>query len=187
MIEPVSSVKDADGIDSFDRRDQGARAGVENDLIGENDLVAGPNAKAIAIAALQSALSANERGILFSFEVPFEAAALAVYDAARTGDHRREIHFHGRNAQTEFAGPAREMSQPSGCDRRLGRRATEVHAGAAQVFAFDERRLPARLCQGQGERNSGLTGSDDHNVIAVHLFSSIADKRFSLREIQCKP
>ena len=25
------------------------------------------------------------------------------------------------------------------------------------------------------------------DVIAVHLFSSIADKRFSLREIQCKP
>src|SRR5437899_1079990 len=60
MIEPVSSVKDADGVDSFDRRDQGARAGVENDLIGENDLVAGPNAKAIAIAALQSALRSEE-------------------------------------------------------------------------------------------------------------------------------
>src|SRR5436190_1194759 len=79
------------------------------------------------------------------------------------------------------------MSQPGGSDRRLGRRATEVHAGAPQVFALDERRPFARPRQGKGKRNAGLAGTDDYDVIAVHLFSSVADKRCSLREIQCKP
>src|SRR5712691_4404482 len=72
MSEPVAGMDHIDTVDSLDRRNHRARAGVEDHVICEEGLAAGDHAEAVTVAAIEPGLTANEARVLQPGEAALE-------------------------------------------------------------------------------------------------------------------
>ena len=168
VLQPVAGVDHVDIADSFDRRNRGARSGVEHDLVGGKTLIAGHDAKSIAFAAVEPRLSGDD----FASEPMFDSRSLADDDVASALDDSPEIDLDGRNAQSEIASAARKMCHTRRSDCRFCRCASEVHARSAEVLALDQHDPLAQARQRVRQRNASLTAADDRDIIVIHSSSS---------------
>ena len=67
-----------------------------------------------------------------------------------------------------LGGAPGHMGRAHAGDERLGRGAAVVDAGAAVVFAFDQRDLQAGLRQTHSQKGPGLAAADDDGVVRLH-------------------
>ena len=82
-------------------------------------------------------------------------------DADRTVDHDAEV-----------VAAARDVRGAGARDQRLGRNAADIHTGAADALALEDRRLAAGGGEPHGQRRAGLAGADDDRVEAFGHASS---------------
>ena len=59
------------------------------------------------------------------------------------------------------------FARPPSHELSLGRNAAVIDAGAAEVFALDQRDLPAALREARLEERAGLAGADDDCIEAL--------------------
>ena len=173
-IEPIACVNDVDRIDPLDRRNERTRTGINDDVRRGDDLPADDHPEPVAITSVESRLTTNQLWILNSGESVFDLIALLHHDRPRSIDHRPEVHLHRRNPHSEFLRPAREMRHSRRGDRSFRWRAAEIRTGAAEVLALNERGAPISSPKLLCERNAGLSGTDDDDLVVVHAPSEAA-------------
>ena len=114
--------------DTFDRRDHRSRAGVEDNVIGDDGVVANTDSGPLSVAAVDLRVTMDQCQILHAGEAAFDSIAIFVDDAARAFDDRGKIDFDCGDADSEVSTAPGEVSNAGRGDRRLCRRASEVDA-----------------------------------------------------------
>ncbi len=77
---------------------------------------------------------------------------------------------------TVIGSMARDMCRAGAGDQCFGGNATDIHAGAAEQFPLDDRRMLAGLGEAYCQRGAGLPGTNDHCVeFLIHTVSLIIE------------
>jgi hypothetical protein len=144
---------------------RGARADIDEDPLGVQDFRADLDLS----RRDEARMALVDAAIFEALEGPLDARVgeaddivLACLDALHVD---RDL---APGAEAVLGPAARQMRGIGARDQSLRRRATRVHAGAAEAVALDDGDGLARARQPPRERGSGLSGSDDDRVIVRH-------------------
>ena len=145
----------------------GAAAGVDEDFAGFEHLVADPH----RAPAFEAGMSVDQSEIGRAAQPVGKAASGFAYHLVLARLHPGHVHPDRAVQQHTVVGRmARHMRGARAGDQGFGRDAANVHAGAADVLALDDRGFPAGLGQAYRQRRAGLAGTDDDGVgFLVHL------------------
>src|SRR5260370_29883581 len=110
------------------------------------------------VAAIQTQVGALIDLLLLS-------GAKAKNDFVFLGNDLGEINAHVHRVDTPARGISRVMSNLRAMDHRLGRRASDVDAGAAQILFLDERNRPPQIGEPISEGVAALARADDNRVV----------------------
>ena len=165
------------GIDAGERRDVGATADVDEDLVGREPLVADRH-----LLRPDEAGVTHVDGDAVGLAQPFLDSLVGDLDD-RVLARLDRLHVDPDRAlddDAEVRGPARDVRGAGARDQGLGRDAAVVDAGAAEALALDDRDAPAGLRQAvrQGPARTGRCRSRWHRSCG-HVFTS--SSAFALR------
>jgi hypothetical protein len=99
------------------------------------------------------------------------AVAKAGNNAAFALPDPAQVNTDGSGVHPVVGGAARQIGDSSAGHHGLSRRAAFVHAGSADVLAFDQRGMPPGLSESDTKRRSTLARANDDGVVG-RFFSS---------------
>ena len=168
LVEPVAGVQIGDFLEAPDGRTQGARTGVQDQLGRGDILLSDAHLKDALHAPPKTRVPAQEPDLRRSLQAATQAGPRLHHDAPGAVENRGKVDFHCRDAQAEHRSPARLEGRARRSEGGLRRRAAEVDARSAEVFAFGQGHLLPGARKGVREGNAGLPSSDDQDVVERH-------------------
>jgi hypothetical protein len=98
-------------------------------------------------------------------------------DLVLAGDDAGQVNAHGAGTHAPFAGVAGVVGHLGAGDHGLGRRASGVDAGAAQLVFFNQGHVPALVGQVLRQRVAALAGADDDGIVGHEAYSWVWFRR----------
>src|SRR5262249_27433631 len=143
-------------------------AGVDEDALAFQGLVA----HADAVRVDEAGVVAVQVQILPFLDLALLTGAPLLDDVVLARPDLRPVHANFSGAHPPLARMARVVGHLGGRNQGLGRRATRVDTGAAEVFLFDQGHGPAAVRQLERKRVAGLAGTNDDRIVPGHRCSS---------------
>ena len=150
-------------------RDKGARAGVDENALGLEQMVVNAHGP----WALESRMAPKDRAVGKTLHPLSHALARRTGDLVLARLDARHIDpYRSAGVNPVLAGTACKMGDIGTGHQCLGRDAAGVDASAAEMLSLDDGDAKTFIRQAAGERRSGLAGADDDGVVACgHAWS----------------
>src|ERR1700690_1113647 len=157
-----SAVEERDVVQTFERRNCGARAGVDENFVGGESALAAAlvEANGYGMRARKTCIAEDQFEIRSVLQILLVAIAKSVHDVALALANALQVNADVTRAHAVIGAATREISNAGAGDHRFRGRAALVNTGATDVFTFDESRAQARICKRRTERIPTLAGTN---------------------------
>ena len=135
-------------------------AHIEKDPVGPQELVADPQ----RVRVLESGMPADERATVHALQPAFDTGAVGQHDFVLARLDFRHVHADRSGSDAVLRPAPGQLRGVRARDKRLGRNASVVDAGAADVLALHYRHSLPGGGQPARQRRAGLAGADDDRV-----------------------
>lgn len=159
----------ANSLESFKRRHNCARAGIDEDFVGADVL---PHrtvrpADGQRMRAGEARVAIEDGNVIRAAQPFLDAIARFADDLVLARLDRRQIDGdRAADLHTQIGGVARHVSRAGAGHIRLGRRAADIHTGPAEGRAFDDRGFTSALTEPDSKRRTALSRAD-HDCVEM--------------------
>src|SRR6266705_2694809 len=177
-LHDARGIEEANPVEPRDGRHRGPAAGVDDDALAfQFARAAAFEFHDDAPRVLESGLAKDELEVCGFLQGLLAVIAEALDHAALAIDHPAHVYRDAAGVDAVVFRAPGEIRDAAARDHRLGGRAADVDAGAADLFALDHCELPAGASELNRQGFAGLPGADDDCI----EHSSAHDASFGLK------
>src|ERR1019366_1205581 len=191
QLHDGSAVEKGHGLQAVERWPRRTRTCVDEDLAGgQCSLAAVPLPDKQGLRPGETGFAEGQLEICRLLNAALAAIAKAVHDIALALADAFHVDADVAGVNAIIGASPREISDAGAGDHGLGRSASLIDAGAADMFALDESGAHPGFSQGRGKRCTGLSGADHNGIELLRSIHKRAQNNVSqlwnLESVSCQ-